>query len=76
MSPFSKDETGHASPAGTILPFTLHVTGLIPHGDIHTLFEYSDQREAKNTVMKVTFWKVLPYFSCVDAGPYIHLTHV
>jgi hypothetical protein len=34
MSPFGKDETGHASPVGTILPFTLHVTGSIPHGDI------------------------------------------
>jgi hypothetical protein len=39
MSPFGKDETGHASPVGTILPFTLHVTGSIPHGDIHTSLE-------------------------------------
>ena len=27
MSPFRKDETCHASPVGTILPFTLHITG-------------------------------------------------
>ena len=40
MSPFCKDETGHASPVGMILPFTLHVTGSIPHGDIHTLLGY------------------------------------
>jgi hypothetical protein len=36
MSPFGKDET----PVGTILPFTLHVTGSIPHGDIHTSLGY------------------------------------
>ncbi len=36
MSPFGKDETGHASPVGTILPFILHVTGSIPHG-VYTL---------------------------------------
>ncbi len=40
MSPFGKDETGHASPAGTILPFTLHITGSIPHRDIHILLGY------------------------------------
>ncbi len=36
MSPFGKDETSHASPVGTILPFTLHVMGSMTHGDIHT----------------------------------------
>ena len=40
MTPFGKDETSHASPVGTILPFTLHVTGLIPHGHTHTLLGY------------------------------------
>ena len=39
MNPFSKDKTSHASPVGTILPFTLHITGLISHGDIHTLLD-------------------------------------
>ena len=43
MSPFGKDETGHASPVGTILPFTLHVTGSIPHGDIHTSLRDRDR---------------------------------
>jgi hypothetical protein len=40
VSRFGKDKTCHASPVGTILPFTLYVTGLIPHGHTHTLLGY------------------------------------
>jgi hypothetical protein len=59
MSPLGKDKTSHASPVVRILPFTLHIMGSIPHGDIHSLLNSLKQSHDKMQGSTSSQWSQL-----------------